>query len=170
MAFIQLINAHQYGDGNEQLRLLTEMLGQEGLDAFLGSSPPIHGFNREIVMPIANALIDAGRHEEAQHFLAQAVPIIRKQAGPGGRPGRTSIVVGLLVLAGQTEEALSYAERFGPDRYYMFGSIFVKYNEIYPELSNEPRWQALVADFEIAWQSEIDEFDRRVDNGEIVMP
>ena len=138
--------------------------------------------NAEPLKPVSMASVSeiAAQHSAAEtaepapmvsDSAKQTAVIVQGLAGPTGKPGYVDLVVLMLALAGETEEALDYAERFGPGSFYMFGGMIIKYpNDTLPELGDEPRWQVLLSEFRVARQAEIDKFDRLVANGEIVMP
>lgn len=146
---------------------IREVIGDEGLAKWLGPDPPLQYFNFGQAVEIAEALIEAGRVEDARNLAAISAPVAREYAGPAGSPTTSWKVLRLYILSGDTETALNYAEQIGPDGFFKFGT---QLGDDAPELEGNPRWAAFLEQGRARLQAEVKKYDRLLASGDIVMP
>jgi adenylate cyclase len=151
---------------------IQEALGDEAMAAWLGPDPPLHYFSFSNAVDISRALIEAGRVEEGRRLAAIAAPKVKDHAGPRGHPTVTGLAIFLLVLSGDIEGALDYAEQVGPEGFSFFGAGMEKEAASLnmPEFSDNPRWKAFTVRCDARLQVEVEKFDRLVASGKIVLP
>lgn len=157
-------------DCENNLCLIYESLGEEEMATWLGPDPPIHAFSQFTAVNIAEALLDAGQAEEGRQFAARTGKAFREFAGPEGHPTVTGAAVVLLALSGDVDAAVGYAEKVGPEGFAMFGRGFWEEGLNLPGLTSDPRWAVFLERCRARWLAEIEEFDRLVASGKIIMP
>ena len=169
---MSVLELDPYADSQceNDLCLLYETVGEEEMSTWFGPDPPVHGFSQFMAVDIAKALIDAGQVEEGQQFAARIGAAFLDLSGPKGHPSVTWAAVVLLALADDFEGALDYAEQVGPGGFHMFGRGLWGEELHMPKLTSDPRWKAFAERGKARWHAEIEEFDRLVASGEIVMP
>ncbi len=169
---INTLDPYADSDCENDLCLIYEDMGEEEMASWLGPNPPVHPFSQFIAVDIANAMIEAGQLEEGRKFAGRTGSAFKDLAGPKGLPSVSWAVVTLLALSGDFDAALDYLEQVGPEGFFLFGtgmeSTDLAMNN--PELIADPRWAAFQERSTTLWHAEIEEFDRLVASGEIVMP
>lgn len=156
----------------DELCRLRALLGDEEMDAWLGTEPPIHSWSGDLAVDIYLALMDAGRDEEARDLAATAGAGLLELAGPAGYPTVAGPAILLLALSGDSERALDYMEQVGPEGFYVFGVRlrFLDTVRDIPGFTDNPRMHAFAVRSAERQEAEVAKFDRMVASGEIVLP
>ena len=161
-----LVNQTSASNCKTELCRIEQSLGEEEMAKWLGPDPPVQsGFDLHLAASLAEALMEAGREDEARRLAGIVVPVFAVDHGQM----ISHHVVLLLVVSGDIEGAIEYAELYGPNEFENYGWS-LRHQIRHPELENNPRWQAFLDACDRRREEEIEKFDRLVASGKIVMP
>jgi hypothetical protein len=159
------IIAIRKGDHQKRHDLLVELFGPDMLDEY----PPVTMDSWGVLASTVRILKQSGRTEDALALGEYVLPSVRQIVGNAAHFG-LDLLVDLLAVLGQRDEAIALIEHHGFGRIHLGTYYPAKLGLWAPELKDEPIYAELVDALAARRAAETAEIERRVATGEIVLP